>query len=128
MNRLQREVTAKMSTLRTTNIPCVDAVHNLIYQCRLEGKPVGSVTLRPEMYEYYAFWVAKNVGREKVYGPDGEVASPLTCDGVNIIKGEPYQKLEIVPKFLPMDDKSVQKWKDYLQLHGHYPAHHSQIN
>jgi hypothetical protein len=120
-------LTQNVRKLKPTGIKAVDDVHNFIYEIRRDGVPCQSVKLRPHHFEIYAVWVAKNIGFENVYDKTGQVAAPLTVDGVGIEMGLPVQSAYILPVYLPSDQKRADKYRDFRDLHGKLPEHHSQI-
>ena len=127
MDQDRRILTHNMRKLPTTGIRAVDDVHNFIYDLRLKGKPISSVKLRPLHFSMYVFWVASVAGRDKVYNSDGVIAAPIECDGVQILEGDRNQFAEILPNFLPMDEKTVDKAKEFQIINGKMPENYSQL-
>lgn len=128
MNKDRQLLTANVNKLPTTCIRHIDEVHNFIYDCRLKGQPIQCVKLRPQHYQMYAFWTASIFGRDAVYNERNEVAAPISVDGIGIEEGSGNQFAYILPVYLPKDEKRAEKYRDFRDIHGVLPEHHSQIN
>jgi hypothetical protein len=128
MDKDRKILTENMRKIPSTGIRAVDDVHNFIWDLRIKGKPCQSIKLKPAHYSMYVFWVSKQVGAGNIYDEKGVVAAPITCDGVGIELGSASQFAYILPNYLPMDNKTADKYRQFKDDHGVMPEHHTQIN
>ncbi len=103
--------------------PAVDMIAEAIYKAREQKRPLRSINLRPAYFAMVVAFAAQNAGEEKIFAPNGDLAAPIVCDGVAILKGSQLQVNIMAFDFWPMGNKEVQGYKEIQQDTGVYPEH-----
>lgn len=103
--------------------PAIDMAAEAIYKARLNKRPLRSITFRPAYFAMVVAFAAQKAGEEKLFSSNGDLAAPIVCDGVAILRGSQFQVNAMAFDFWPMGNKEVQGYKEIQEDTGQYPEH-----
>ncbi len=103
--------------------PAVDMVAEVIYKARQQQRPLRSIHLKPAFFAMIIYFAVQNAGEQNIFGPDGNLAAPIVCDGVAILKGSKFQANTMSFDYWPLGHKEVEGYREHQAETGEFPEH-----